>query len=218
MFEKILTPTKTYDTSPTQSIVLEKRTSNESVPSIVPESIISETETVQDILETNEDPFENEIISTENVLLENCRVSPVENLLETVASKPMESNGIPINTPTYEDIFHSSEESSSSSSEDETAAVPEVGLPDEDQKLIKEDQLKTSEDDEKNNFEKKLESLFKSNSLKAKVFEKPKIQKNNSESIIRQNEHLNKRRATRPKVRRPIRKRQNRNGRLLMVL
>ena len=212
MFEKILTPTKTYDTSPTQSIVLEKRTSNESVPSIVPESIISETETVQDILETNEDPFENEIISTENVLLENSRVSPVENLLETMASKPMESNGIPINTPTYEDIFHSSEESSSSSSEDETAAVPEVGLPDEDQKSIKEDQLKTSEDDEKNNFEKKLESLFKSNSLK------PKIQKNNSESIIRQNEHLNKRRATRPKVRRPIRKRQNRNGRLLMVL
>jgi len=216
LFEKILTPTKTYDESPTQSIVLEKRTSNESVPSIVPESIISETETVQDILETNE--FENEIISTENVLLENSRVSPVENLLETVASKPMESNGIPINTPTYEDIFHSSEESSSSSSEDETAAVPEVGLPDEGQKSIKEDQLKTSEDDEKNNFEKKLESLFKSNSLKAKVFEKPKIQKNNSESIIRQNEHLNKRRATRPKVRRPIRKRQNRNGRLLMVL
>lgn len=212
MFEKILTPTKTYDTSPTQSIVLEKRTSNESVPSIVPESIISETETVQDILETNEDPFENEIISTENVLLENSRVSPVENLLETVASKPMESNGIPINTPTYEDIFHSSEESSSSSSEDETAAVPEVGLPDEDQKSIKEDQLKTSKDGEKNVFEKKLESLFKSNSLK------PKIQKNNSESIIRQNEHLNKRRATRPKVRRPIRKRQNRNGRLLMVL
>ena len=210
MFEKILTPTKTYDTSPTQSIVLEKRTSNESVPSIVPESIISETETVQDILETNEDPFENEIISTENVLLENSRVSPVENLLETVASKPMESNGIPINTPTYEDIFHSSEESSSSSSEDETAAIPEVELPDEDQKSIKEDNLKTSE--EKNVFEKKLESLFKSNSLK------PKIQKNNSESIIRQNEHLNKRRATRPKVRRPIRKRQNRNGRLLMVL
>ena len=216
MLEKILTPTKTYDESPTQSIVLEKRTSNESVPSIVPESIISETETVQDILETHE--FENEIISTENVLLENSRVSPVENLLETMASKPMESNGIPINTPTYEDIFHSSEESSSSSSEDETAAVPEVGLPDEGQKSIKEDQLKTSEDDEKNNFEKKLESLFKSNSLKAKVFEKPKIQKNNSESIIRQNEHLNKRRATRPKVRRPIRKRQNRNGRLLMVL
>ena len=214
MFEKILTPTKTYDESPTQSIVLEKRTSNESVPSIVPESIISEIETVQDILETNE--FENEIISTENVLLENSRVSPVENLLETMASKPMESNGIPINTPTYEDIFHSSEESSSSSSEDETAAVPEVEVPDEDQKSIKEDQLKTSKDGEKNVFEKKLESLFKSNSLK--VFEKPKIQKNNSESIIRQNEHLNKRRATRPKVRRPIRKRQNRNGRLLMVL
>ena len=158
----------------------------------------------------------------------------MENLLETVSSKPNESSGIPINTPTYEDIFQSSEESSSSSSEDETGArdprieklvradqqnvVPEIELPDEDQKSIKEDNLKTSEDDEKNNFEKKLESLFKTNSLKAKVFEKSKIQKNNSESIIRQNEHLNKRRVARPKVRRPIRKRQNRNGTLLMVL
>ena len=159
---------------------------------------------------------------------ENSRVSPVENLQETISLKlpvqlPVnESNGIPINTPTYEDIFRSSEESSSSSEDETVPEVEPLRLPvqlpvDEEEKSIKEEiNLKTSEDDEKNNFGKKLESLFKSNSLK--VFEKSKIQKNNSESIIRQNEHLNKRRATRPKVRRPIRKRQNRNGRLLMVI
>ena len=217
-----MTPSKTYDASPTQSIVLEK-SSNESVHSIVPESIISETETVQDIFEANQDALEHETISTENIPPENSRVSPVENSFE--AAK--ESTGIPINTPTYEDIFHSSEDSSSSSSEDETLYTPRVEAPLEDMDR-KTDELpsesnsfknsKTSEDDEKVNFEKKLESLFKSNSLKTKVFEKQKIQKSNSESIIPQNEHLNKKRATRPKVRRPIRKRQNRNGRLLTGL
>ena len=217
-----MTPSKTYDASPTQSIVLEK-SSNESVHSIVPESIISETETVQDIFEADQDALEHETISTENIPPENSRVSSVENSLE--AAK--ESTGIPINTPTYEDIFHSSEDSSSSSSEDEPLEAPRVEAslekPDRKTDMLPSKSnsfknFKTSEDDEKVNFEKKLESLFKSNSLKTKVFEKQKIQKSNSESIIPQNEHLNKKRATRPKVRRPIRKRQNRNGRLLTGL
>ena len=207
-----MTPSKTYDASPTQSIVLEK-SSTESVPSIVPESIISETETVQDIVGENEESLEPEIVLTETIPPENSRVLPAQNSLESVSLKPTEPNGIPINTPTYEDIFHSSEDSSSSSSEDEISAASEVAediLPPKSKPF---EVVKSSENDEKVNFEKKLESLFKSNSLKTKVFEK--IQRSNSESIIRQNEHLNKRRATRPKVRRPIRKRQNRNGRLL---
>jgi len=203
LFDSILTPSKTYDASPTQSIVLEK-SSTESVPSIVPESIISETETVQDIVGENEEPLVPEITPPEN-----SRVLPAQNSLESVSLKPTEPNGIPINTPTYEDIFHSSEDSSSSSSEDEISAASEVAediLPPKSKPF---EVVKSSENDEKVNFEKKLESLFKSNSLKTKVFEK--IQRSNSESIICQNEHLNKRRATRPKVRRPIRKRQNRN-------
>ena len=203
-----MTPSKTYDASPTQSIVLEK-SSTESVPSIVPESI-SETVTVQDIVGENEESLEPEIVLTETIPPENSRVLPAQNSLESVSLKPTEPNGIPINTPTYEDIFHSSEDSSSSSSEDEISAASEVA---EDILPPKSRPLEVVKSSEKVNFEKKLESLFKSNSLKTKVFEK--IQRSNSESIIRQNEHLNKRRATRPKVRRPIRKRQNRNGRLL---
>ena len=199
-----MTPSKTYDASPTQSIVLEK-SSTESVHSIVPESIISETETVQDIVGENEEPLVPEITPPEN-----SRVLPAQNSSESVSLKPTEPNGIPINTPTYEDIFHSSEDSSSSSSEDEISAASEVA---EDILPPKSRPLEVVKSSEKVNFEKKLESLFKSNSLKTKVFEK--IQRSNSESIICQNEHLNKRRATRPKVRRPIRKRQNRNGRLL---
>ena len=215
-FDQLLLPPKSslFPSSPTpssanQSIVTEEKSSSQSddIESIVPDSIISEA--VMDDEQLQNENIENTVQSSSNAtptpisspsLVTRSAITTDSHVLEKLISGP-------INTPTYEEIFHSS---SSSSSEDSSGDENNTSKPilksssnDEDNREKKEDY------DEGPNYkmrsvEKKLESLFKSKL----VFDKTKENVSKPPLIIRQNlEKLNKGRAARPKIRRPIRKR-----------